>query len=61
MAGEVRIYVYEPVVEGNTYLFEVHDRFQIKEIERKVYYDKNDGLYINYKGKRYYEYEFIYP
>ena len=60
MANEIRIYIYEPISEGNTYLFEVHDRFQFKEIERKVYFNKHDGLYIMYKGKKYFESEFIY-
>lgn len=58
---EIRFYVYSGWVrEGETVTFEVRDRFEYKTIERKVYYNKHDGLYINYKGKRYYESEFIY-
>lgn len=58
--GEVQVYCYEPVVQGKSYLFGIRDFFERKDIERKVYYDKRCGLYITYKGKRYYEYEFKY-
>jgi hypothetical protein len=58
--GEIQVYAFEPIAEGGTYLFEVREFFQWKDIERKVYFDDEAGLYIMYKGKRYYEYEFIY-
>ena len=58
--GEIQVYAFEPITEGGTYLFEVREFFQWKDIERKVYFDDEAGLYIMYKGKRYYEYEFIY-
>ena len=59
--GEIRFYVYSGwVAEGETVTFEVREKFDCKTIERKVYYDKQDGLYIIYKGKKYYESEFIY-
>lgn len=59
--NEIRFYVYTGwVTEGETVTFEVHDKFEYKTIERKVYFDKHDGLYIMYKGKRYFESEFIY-
>ncbi len=59
--NEIRFYVYSGwVSEGETVTFEVRERFTYKTVERKVYYDKHDGLYIMYKGKRYYESEFIY-
>lgn len=58
--GEIQVYAFEPIAEGGTYLFEVREFFQRKDIERKVYFDDEAGLYIMYKGKRYYEYEFIY-
>lgn len=58
--GEIRIHPREPLAEGKLCLFEIRERFERKSVERKVYYDKHDGLYITYKGKRYFEYEFIY-
>lgn len=30
------------------------------EVERKVCFNKQDGLYITYKNKKYFEYEFKY-
>lgn len=58
---EIKFFVYSGwVKEGEYATFEVRDRFEYKTIKRKIYFDKHDGLYINYKGKRYYEYEFIY-
>ena len=62
MAGssEIRIHPCEPIADGKLCLFEIRERFERKSVERKVYCDKHDGLYITYKGKRYYEYEFIY-
>lgn len=57
----IRFFVYSGwVKEGETVTFEVHENFKTKIIERKVYYDVHDGLYVMYKGKRYYESEFIY-
>ena len=59
--GDIRFYVYSGwVAEGEIVTFEVREKFDHKIIERKVYYDKHDGLYIMYKGKRYFESEFIY-
>ena len=58
--GEIQVYAFEPIAEGGTYLFEIREFFQRKDVERKVYFDHDAGLYIMYKGKRYYEYEFIY-
>lgn len=62
MAGssEIRIHPCEPLAEGKLCLFEIRERFDSKSVYRKVYYDKHDGLYIMYKSKRYFEYEFIY-
>lgn len=62
MAGnsEIRIHPCEPISDGKLCLFEIRERFELKSVERKVYYDKHDGLYITYKGKRYFEYEFVY-
>lgn len=62
MAGnsEIRIHPCEPIADGKLCLFEIRERFERKSVERKVYYDKHDGLYITYKGKRYFEYEFVY-
>lgn len=62
MAGssEIRIHPCEPIADGKLCLFEIRERFERKNVERKVYYDKHDGLYITYKGKRYFEYEFVY-
>ena len=58
--NEIRIHPCEPIAEGKLCLFEIRERFERKGVERKVYYDKHDGLYITYKGKRYFEYEFVY-
>lgn len=58
--NEIRIHPCEPIAEGKLCLFEIRERFERKSVERKVYYDKHDGLYITYKGKRYFEYEFVY-
>ena len=58
--NEIRIHPCEPIAEGRLCLFEIRERFERKSVERKVYYDKHDGLYITYKGKRYFEYEFVY-
>lgn len=58
--NEIRIHPCEPIAEGKLCLFEIGERFERKSVERKVYYDKHDGLYITYKGKRYFEYEFVY-
>ena len=62
MAGnsEIRIHPCETIADGKLCLFEIRERFERKSVERKVYYDKHDGLYITYKGKRYFEYEFVY-
>lgn len=62
MAGssDIRIHPCEPIVDGKLCLFEIRERFERKNVERKVYCDKHDGLYITYKGKRYFEYEFVY-
>lgn len=59
-SSEIRIHPCEPIADGKLCLFEIRERFERKSVERKVYYDKHDGLYITYKGKRYFEYEFIY-
>lgn len=58
--GEIRIHPCEPLTEGKLCLFEVRECFESKSIYRKVYYDKHNGLYIMYKSKRYFEYEFKY-
>lgn len=59
--SEITFFVYSGrVEEGEKVTFEVRDRFEYKTIERKIYFDKHDGLYINYKGKRYFESEFVY-
>lgn len=58
--SEIRIHPLEQLAEGKLCLFEIRERFERKSVERKVYYDKHDGLYITYKGKRYFEYEFVY-
>lgn len=58
--AEIRIHPCEPVISGKVCLFEIREHFDQKNVERKVYDDKHDGLYIMYKGKRYFEYEFIY-
>jgi len=58
--AEIRIHPCESVIAGKVCLFEIRERFDQKNVERKVYNDKHDGLYIMYKGKRYFEYEFIY-
>lgn len=58
--NEIRIHPREPIAEGKTCLFEIRERFDCKTAYRKVYFDKNDGLYIMYKSKRYFEYEFKY-
>lgn len=59
-SSEIRVHPCEPIADGKLCLFEIRERFERKSVERKVYYDKHDGLYITYKGKRYFEYEFIY-
>jgi len=59
-SGEIRVHPCETVSEGKLCLFEIRERFERKNVERKVYYDRYDGLYITYKGKRYFEYEFVY-
>lgn len=58
--GEFCIYPLEPLIEGEMCLFEFREKFERKELYRKVYFDKHNGLYIMYKGKRYYESEFNY-
>ena len=58
--GEVQVYCYESLEQGKSYMFSIRDFFERKDIERKVYFDKRYGLYITYKGKRYYEAEFKY-
>lgn len=58
--NKTNITVFEPISEGKTYNFKIDDNSGIKTVNRKVYYDKHDGLYINYKNKRYYESEFTY-
>ena len=58
--GEIRIHPCEPLVAGEVCLFVVTERFDSKNIYRKVYDNKHDGLYIMYKGKRYFEFEFTY-
>ena len=60
LSNKTNITVFEPISEGKTYNFKIDDNSGIKTVNRKVYYDKHDGLYINYKNKRYYECEFTY-
>ena len=58
--NNLTITAFEPISEGKIYNFKIDDNSGIKTINRKVYYNKHDGLYINYKNKRYYECEFTY-
>lgn len=59
--SEIKFFVYSGwVKEGEKVTFEVRNKFDYKIVERKIYFDKHDGLYINYKGKRYFESEFVY-
>lgn len=60
MRNEITITAFEPISEGKTYYFKIDDDSAIRTVKRKVYYNKYDGLYINYKNKRYYESEFTY-
>lgn len=60
LSNKISITVFEPISEGKTYNFKIDDNSEIKTVNRKVYYDKYNGLYINYKNKRYYECEFTY-
>ena len=58
--NKINITVFEPISEGKTYDFKIDSDSAIRTIKRKVYHNKHDGLYINYKNKRYYECEFTY-
>ena len=39
--------------KDNVHKFEINDRI----VTRKVHFDKNEGLYIVYKGKKYFMWE----
>ena len=45
--------------KDNVHKFEISDRFEINDriVTRKVHFDKNEGLYIVYKGKKYFMWE----
>lgn len=46
----------EPLIWNDMNYFIIDGR----KVLRRVYWTKHGGLYILYKGKKYFEYEFIY-
>ena len=45
--------------KDNVHKFEINNGFETddKIVTRKVHFDKNEGLYIVYKGKKYFMWE----
>ena len=54
------ILVVGHTVENELCEFVINEGSIEKYITRKVNYNSHDGLYINYKGKKYFEYEWSY-
>lgn len=52
----MKIIAMEPIVYNLIVPFEIEG----KKVLRRIYWNRYDGLYILYKGKRYYESEFSY-
>lgn len=52
----MEIIALEPLVCNDMNYFEIEG----KKVLRRVYWNKHDGLYILYKGKKYFESEFTY-
>lgn len=49
----MKITLIEISEKDNVHKFEINDRI----VTRKVHFDKNEGLYIVYKGKKYFMWE----
>ena len=52
----MKIIALEPLVCNDMNYFEIEG----KKVLRRVYWNRYDGLYILYKGKKYFESEFTY-
>ena len=50
------IIALEPLIYNDMNYFEIEG----KKVLRRVYWNRHDGLYIVYKGKKYFESEFTY-